>query len=477
MDRRTFLTATGFTIPTILMKKHSSASVSKRIKRHELKADVVIIGGGLGGCAAALAALRNGLSVIMTEETDWIGGQMTQQGVPPDEHGWIESYGATQLYQQMRTNIRDYYRRNYPLTKEARQIENLDPGNGGVSRICHEPRVSLAALNAMFAPFLSGKKITILTNHTAISADAEGDRVRSVVVQSYDTGNQLVLTAPYFIDATELGDLLPLTGTEYVTGFESQKETGELHAPSEAQPQNMQSCTWCFAMDYIEGEDHTIDKPEEYDFWRDHVPDLKPAWPGKQLSWTYTHPVTLNPITRYCDPVLESKGEYSGFWLYRRIAYRQYHKEGTYPSDITLVNWPQNDYMLGNLCEVSPAEKKKHLHQAKQLSYSLLYWMQTEAPRQDGGTGWPGLRFRKDILGTEHGLAKYPYIRESRRIQAEFTVLEHHVGTEARMKQTGKSKKEVSAEVFHDSVGVGYYRIDLHPSTGGDAGFLLFKQE
>ena len=71
-----------------------------------------------------------------------------------------------------------------------------------------------------------------------------------------------------------------------------------------------------------------------------------------------------------------------------------------------------------------------------------------------------GLRLRGDLAGTEDGLAKYPYIRESRRIKAEFTVLERHVAVEAR-----KSKE---AEVFGDSVGVGSYRIDLHPSSGGD---------
>ena len=111
---------------------------------------------------------------------------------------------------------------------------------------------------------------------------------------------------------------------------------------------------------------------------------------------------------------------------------------------MTLVNWPQNDYWLGG-----PSDLKR----AKQLSLSLLYWMQTDG-------GWKGLRLRPDIMGTEDGLAKYPYIRESRRIQAEFTVLEQHVGAEARGAK--------QAEVFKDSVGVGSYRIDLHPSTGGD---------
>jgi hypothetical protein len=73
---------------------------------------------------------------------------------------------------------------------------------------------------------------------------------------------------------------------------------------------------------------------------------------------------------------------------------------------------------------------------------------------------------RPDLVGSEDGLAKAPYIRESRRILAEFTVLEHHVATQIR-RETLKTQ-DVQAEPFADSVGVGSYRIDLHPSTGGD---------
>jgi FAD dependent oxidoreductase len=52
------------------------------------------------------------------------------------------------------------------------------------------------------------------------------------------------------------------------------------------------------------------------------------------------------------------------------------------------------------------------------------------------------------------------YVRESRRIKACFTVLETHVGVQARGRAQGAAQ-------FSDSVGVGSYRIDLHPSTGG----------
>jgi hypothetical protein len=395
-----------------------------------------------------------------------VGGQLTSQAVPPDEHPWIESFGGTRLYFAYRQAVRDYYRNHYPMTAQARTRANLNPGDGSVSRITHEPIVSLRVLESMLAPYISGGQLTVLIRHRSAAADIDGARVRSVTVRSSETGTERTINAPYFLDATEQGDLLPLTKTEYVTGFESRRETGELHAPEQAQPQNIQAFTVCFAVDHIPGASHVIERPAEYGFWRDYVPDMNPPWSGKLLSWSMSDPVTLEVRPLFFDPTLKhTEPGRLNLWLYRRIANRANFVEGAYVSDMSLVNWPQNDYWLGNLHEVSEDEAARHLARGKQLSLSLLYWMQTEAPRPDGGRGWPGLRLRHDATGTEDGLAKYPYIRESRRIRAEFTVAEHHVGTDARMKLTGKSRDEVTAEVFPDSVGVGSYRIDLHPSS------------
>ncbi len=435
----------------------------------ELACDVAVIGGGVGGCAAALAAARNGLRVIMTEETDWVGGQLTSQAVPPDEHAWIESFGVTRSYREYRDRVREYYRRNYPLTEAARRARYLNPGNGRVSHLTHEPRVSLAVLEEMLAPFVSGGRLICLLRHAPVAADIQGDFVRAVTVRDLETGRERSISAAYFLDATEQGDLLPLARVEYVTGSESAKETGEPHAPPEARPANIQSFTYCFAMDYLPGEDHTIDKPAEYAFWRDYVPVLNPPWSGKLLSWTIQDPIELSPHTYAFDPEYEDHHADGGLWLYRRIADRRNFTPGAYASDICLVNWPQNDYWLGNICDVTEAEAARHRARAQQLSLSLLYWMQTEAPRAaGGGAGWRGLRLRPDITGTGNGLAKHPYIRESRRIRAEFTVVEQHVGTDARRKLTGKAQDDLTAEHFVDSVGVGSYRIDLHPASGGE---------
>src|SRR5713226_2331856 len=180
----------------------------------EMKADLVIIGGGVGGCAAALAAARNGLRVILTEETDWVGGQLTAQAVPPDEHAWIESFGATRSYREYRDRVRDYYRRNYPVTETARRRHELNPGNGRVSRLTHEPRVSLAVLEEMLAPFVSEGRVTVFARHKPVAANVDRDFVKAVTVRDLDTGRERTISAPYFLDATEQGDLLPLARVE-----------------------------------------------------------------------------------------------------------------------------------------------------------------------------------------------------------------------------------------------------------------------
>jgi hypothetical protein len=470
MRRRQFLEGCGAGLAGLLAAEARAweatagggAADGPVVKAREIAADLVIVGGGLGGVAAALAALARGGSVVLTEPTDWLGGQLTQQAVPPDEHPWIEQFGASASYRALRNEIRDYYRRHYPLTAEARSAVALNPGNGNVSRLCHEPRVALAAVTAMLAPYGSAGRLTVLLEHASVRAETFGDRVRSVTVKDLRNGDERVLTAPHVIDATELGDLLPLAGVEFVVGSESKAETGDRNARESARPDNQQSFTCCFAMDYLDGEDHTIDLPAEYAFWRDYVPGLTPAWPGRLLSMTYSNPVTLAPRTMPFDP----RGAGAGLWNYRRIADPANFRPGTYPGGVTLVNWPQNDYWLGNLIGVTPEEASRHVARAKQLSLSLLYWLQTEIPRPDGGAGWKGLRLRPDLVGTADGLAKHPYIRESRRIRAEFTVTEEHVGTDARRKATGRD--DVSAAKFDDSVGVGSYRIDLHPSSGGD---------
>ncbi len=423
-----------------------------------MQTDLLIVGGGTGGTAAALAATAQGLRVVLVEPTDWIGGQLTAQAVPPDEHPWIESMGSCRSYRRFRQKVRHYYAHNYPLSSQAQAEPLLNPGNGYVSRLCHEPRVAHAVLMAMLAPFLAKGLLRLYLRYEPVSVLSDGDYVKSVEFQHVETGERKVFSAPFVIDATELGDLLDLASVEHVVGAESQSETGEMHAlPGPANPDDQQSITWCFALSHHPGENHIIDRPDMYDFWCTYTPSF---WPGPLLDWYDCDPITLE--RRYA-PVFHAHNHPQKpreRWLYRRIVDASNFDPNSGIQDVSLVNWPQNDYWLKPLVGVSPEIRQQALLEASQLSLSWLYWMQTEAPRFDGGTGYPGLRLRYDQVDTQHGLAKHVYVRESRRIRALFTVREEHVGSEQRGSLQG-------AEVFPDSVGTGCYRLDLHPSTAG----------
>src|SRR3954465_3751062 len=91
----------------------------------EDRTTVLVAGGGVGGVAAALAAVDRGADAVLVEETAWLGGQLTSQAVPPDEPPWIERCGCPARYRRLRDAIRAYYRAHYPLTEAALRGRHL----------------------------------------------------------------------------------------------------------------------------------------------------------------------------------------------------------------------------------------------------------------------------------------------------------------------------------------------------------------
>lgn len=434
-----------------------------------VNADLVVVGGGLGGVAAALTAARLGRRVVLTEADPWLGGQLSVQGVPPDEYPWVEDVATSASYAELRMRIRDHYRRLYPLTDHAREDPHLNPGGGDVSRICHEPRVGALVLEEMVSPLLASGNLVWLREFQPVAVHREGEHIERVTVRGCGgstrrgapgTGAEVDLCAPLFVDATETGDLLTLGNVDHVIGAESRAEYGELHAPNGADPLDQQAITWCCALEWAPGHTDLVDRPALYDRFATAVPDF---WPGPQLSFEDLDPISLEPRFRpmLADEHSLDADTYTGdFWHYRRVLTRKNLRPDFPGGEVTLVNWPQIDYWDKPLIGVPPEERAVAEDEARQLTLSFVYWLQHEAPRHDGGTGYPELRLRGDVLGTTDGLARQPYIRESRRIRALHTITEGEVGVEMRGPHTG------AADV-PDTVGTGYYRIDLHPSTSG----------
>ncbi|HEY9793109.1 MAG TPA: FAD-dependent oxidoreductase [Candidatus Obscuribacterales bacterium] len=418
--------------PTAAVRTFELASKPKVVR-----CDIVIAGGGMGGTAAAIRAAQAGLRVCVTEETDWIGGQLSAQGVSAlDENYMVETSGATRLYQNLRKQIREHYRTLPGVGTDVSSDERLNPGDCWVSWLSFEPSVAIQKLDTLIDQATGDRPLTILRRYKIVRLKLAHGRIRSALAVNLDTGKFVELRAKLFLDATELGDLLPLAGVPYATGAEPQSETGEVHAPENPNPENVQDFTYPFVVELREGEKHVIPKPPMYDQFRDA---------GKFSFLGYK--MFSNA------PTPSGQSEYLPFWTYRRLIARDKFP-GLFAHDLAMINWEANDTRGENLIDQPPAKQAERLAVGKNISLGFLYWLQTEAPRDDGGEGYPELMLRTDVLGTRDGLSKYPYIRESRRIKAEETIVEKDIAA--------ATTPGARARIFNDSVGIGLYPIDIH---------------
>jgi hypothetical protein len=449
----------------------------------DFEADALVVGGGCGGVAAALALLRAGVRCVLAEPTAMLGGQLSSQGVPPDENPWVEGggpgapegfVGCNATYAEFRRRVRDHYRVHERLTPAAAADDRLNPGGGWVSRLCFAPRLADGVLRRMLAEAEpSPGALATLLETSPVAADVEGDRVRAVHLEGPD--GEVTVRPRLVLEATETGELLALAGVEHAIGAEGAGVHGELHArrdlPSGADhdPLDQQAITWCLAVEHDPRGEHTIDRPASYDAWRDAVPDTDPPWTGPRFSWTVPSHNEAGRVTLPLVPPPDDPAEgVLELWRYRRIVDASKHTDAR--ADVSLLNVVQMDYWGAPILGVPEAERAAALEAARELSRCFLHWMQTEAPRHDGGAGYPGLRPSGGTLGSPDGLAMAPYIREPRRLLAVRTLTEAHLGYDHRAaegRMAGDAPPFGAGEPFADAVAIGHYPIDLHPSCAG----------
>ncbi len=414
-----------------------------------VKCDILIVGGGTGGVAAALAATKsqNGsIKVCMTEETDWIGGQMTAQGVSAlDENYLVETSGACKSYQEIRRDIRDFYRSSRKLSTIGASKKYLDPGNCWVSRLAFEPKVCLDVLKKRLEPAQSNGKLTTYLRYKPVYATCKSDRndrktIQAIGMTNLDTSEIIEFEADVFIDATELGDLLPLCELEYGSGSDSATFTTEPHAPTKGDVENVQDFVFPFVIEYRPGEHHVIDKPKFYDEFNSKGKFSLQGWKMFESAFRKNADGT--------------ESELLPFWTYRRLIDKDFFDDPNYPADLSMINWDSNDLRGENIIDKTALVQSERLARAKFLSLGFLYWLQTEADRDEGGKGYPELMLRKDVLATDDGLSKFPYIRESRRIQPIQQIIEQDI--------VASSNDLPRATAFNDTVGIGLYPVDIH---------------
>ena len=399
----------------------------------EVTCDVLVAGAGMGGIGAALAITRHGHSVCLTEETDWIGGQATSGGVSAlDENRFIEISGGTRTYYAFRNGIR------------ARSGGEPNPGKCYVSNLCFEPKIGVAVLEQM----LMGKPVRVFLRTQIVALEREGDRFTTALAWQFDKREPVRIRMRYVLDATEMGDLLPLAKIPYVAGSEAKADSQEPHAAEKPNTACVQSFTYPFAIER-RTSGQAIPKPADYDaILKRQDFTLKVNYP-KENGWRGLFEYKMYGE----DPPIPNNMSPGPFFNWRRLRAQE--------PQIALMNWPRQDYAAESVLDREPLETARILQRAKRTSLAFLYWIQHDL-------GHPELTLRPDVMGTQDGFSKYPYIRESRRMLSQTRVVEQDIVDEYQ--------KGPRARWFEDSIGTGFYMVDIHPCGANERGRMMMPK-
>ena len=329
--------------------------------------DILIAGGGASGTAAGIQAARMGVSAVIIEEHEWLGGMLTSAGVSAVDGNYRLQGG---IWRQFKDSLSSYYGGDSLLM------------TGWVSNVLFEPSAgdrifkSIAAaeplLTVSFNSFV--KKVTKTSDWWKVWVMADNKTV--------------VYRARVLIDATELGDIAAMCGVGYDLGMDSRSVTGEDIAP-ESESDICQDVTVVAVLqDY--GHDVFIAEPQGYDPSRFNCCCINPLCEvadGRNRLWP-------------CESMMNY---------------------GKLPNGKYMINWPieGNDYYL-NLVEMSREEREEALKAAKSHTMGFLYLMQHEL-------GLNTLGLADDEYPTPDMLPFIPYHRESRRIHGKVRFTINHI--------------------------------------------------
>ena len=499
--------------------------------------EILIIGGGLAGSATAYEALLAGRTVCMTEITDWVGGQISSQGTSAlDERKTQRSLlYFPKGYLELRERIEAYYGRLNPggcwvsvscfLPVDGHKIlfemlqDAAKTGNGTLkwfpSTVVKEVLTEKGQITQVIAIQHQPISGTAPLNTEPLSEMIEdaynyqdSARLEKTIIEFIPPKSNDQTTAWYVIEATETGEIIGLTDIPYQLGVDPRSPDDPTASSVEGAPYCTQGFTYTFAME------------------------------ATASPQTYTLPDFYQQYAPYYSYELERLADFTLVYTYRRIHSMRpdetrpgnVRQWPIYPGDISMQNWTWgNDYRPGNpednfiltrnqlqaTGQLQPGGwmgglRTEALRRGEEHAKGFFYWLVTGTTDSQLGDNikqpHPNHRYVTGLdspMGTEHGLSKYPYIREGRRIIgrpawgypdgfmiSEIDISRNDFGKEFYSENLSPSDyrtmwtrlaglelpKLVTGEqtvteitprnratIYQDSVGIGHYAIDFHP--------------
>lgn len=169
---------------------------------HErLSTDVLVVGAGTGGVGVAIQAARLGKRVLLVEETDRIGGQISAGVGTIDSALWGNESG---IYAEFDHLI---------VARYAAAGRSTSTCYWSTRTRCIESNVAHEVLSGMLA---AEPNITTLTRSTVVGVRRDGVLVTGATITG--PGGRKLVASRVLVDATEWGDVLPLAGAAYRVG-------------------------------------------------------------------------------------------------------------------------------------------------------------------------------------------------------------------------------------------------------------------
>jgi hypothetical protein len=190
---------------------NNNNNIKRSLKQQNLHADLVIVGGGLGGTCTAITAARANLKVILVQDRPVLGGNASSE-----VRLWV--LGAT-----------SHMGNNNRWAREGGVIDEILVENGH-----RNPEGNPLLFDVILLEKVAEQpNITLLLNTAVYDVEKkDADTIQSVTAFCSQNSIQYNLTAPYFCDATGDGIVGFLAGAAFRMGAESKEEFGELFAPS-----------------------------------------------------------------------------------------------------------------------------------------------------------------------------------------------------------------------------------------------------
>jgi hypothetical protein len=148
-----------------------------------------------------------------------------------------------------------------------------------------------------------------------VDLEVAGDQIKSALAYQFDKGEFIRIRPRFVLDATELGDLLPLAKVPYVVGSKSRAETGAPHATEQPNAACVQSFTYPFAIEHRPGANARIEKPPQYERFRDGQPFSFRLTYSPELGWN--GPVEYTMFGE--DPPVPNNMSPRPFFTWRRM--------------------------------------------------------------------------------------------------------------------------------------------------------------